>query len=174
VRIAILGNSGSGKSTLAKALSVGSGAMILDLDTVAWEPGLAAVARGSDVAEREVGAFCETHLNWIVEGCYAYLIDVALRYQQRLIFLNPGAEACVAHCRSRPWEPHKYASMEEQDARLQLLLPWVREYYSRDGDMSLQAHLECYHAYGGPKEERRQGADVEAASAHHDTGRLTR
>lgn len=39
MRIAILGNSGSGKSTVARWLAEHSGAALLDLDSVAWEPG---------------------------------------------------------------------------------------------------------------------------------------
>ncbi len=39
MRIAILGNSGSGKSTLARRLAAEAFAAVLDLDTVAWEPG---------------------------------------------------------------------------------------------------------------------------------------
>jgi len=36
VRIVVIGNSGSGKSTLAKRLGVPH----LDLDTLAWQPGV--------------------------------------------------------------------------------------------------------------------------------------
>lgn len=43
MRVAILGNSGSGKSTLARQLSERRDVAMLDLDTVAWEPGTAAV-----------------------------------------------------------------------------------------------------------------------------------
>ena len=39
MRIAILGNSGSGKSTLANWLAESADLAVLDLDTVAWEPG---------------------------------------------------------------------------------------------------------------------------------------
>ena len=55
MRIAILGNSGSGKSTVARSLAARSGAVLLDLDTVAWEPGQIAVARSPQVA-RDDGA----------------------------------------------------------------------------------------------------------------------
>ena len=32
------------------------------------------------------------------------------------------------HCRARPWEPGKYATKADQDAKLPLLLDWVRAY----------------------------------------------
>ncbi|MEQ1908164.1 MAG: shikimate kinase [Vicinamibacterales bacterium] len=155
MRIAIIGNSGSGKSTLARWLAVRTGAPLLDLDTVAWVPGQIAVPRSTDEAENEVRAFCSGHQNWVVEGCYANLVNAALAFSPRLLFLNPGEEQCIANCRARPWEPHKYDSKEEQDTRLPFLLSWVGEYYRRDGEMSLAGHVALFASYIGPKHELR-------------------
>ncbi|HVZ38019.1 MAG TPA: shikimate kinase [Candidatus Kapabacteria bacterium] len=165
MRIAILGNSGSGKSTLARWLAAHTGAALLDLDSVAWEPGQIAVPRPPDVASADVRAFCSGHERWVVEGCYAGLIGVALEYSPRLLFLNPGEAQCIANCRSRPWEEHKYVSREEQDARLGFLLRWVGEYYTRSGDMSLTGHRSCFAAYTGPKEELSAQPALEPPSA---------
>jgi adenylate kinase family enzyme len=151
-RIAILGNSGSGKTTLARLLAQSSTANILDLDTVAWEPGQIAVRRDPDAAAHSVRDFCAHRSNWIVEGCYASLIQVALEFLPRLIFLDPGRIQCEANCRARPWEPHKYSSREEQDARLEFLLDWVGDYYTREGEMSWQGHMKLYDSYEGPKQ----------------------
>jgi adenylate kinase family enzyme len=151
MKIAILGNSGSGKSTLAKLISSHHKAEMLDLDTVAFEPGKIAVARSSEAAEREVESFCRSHDHWVVEGCYANLINAALSFKPHLLFLNPGEAQCLAHCKARPWEPHKYASKEEQDKLLEFLLTWVKQYYTRDGEMSLKAHQACFQHYSGPK-----------------------
>jgi adenylate kinase family enzyme len=155
IRLAILGNSGSGKSTLARWLSERTDAALLDLDTVAWEPDRTAVARSDESASADVRAFCSVQGNWVIEGCYANLMRVALDFGPRLVFLNPGLEQCIANCRSRPWEPHKYASKQQQDERLSFLLTWVGEYYTRDGAMSLAAHVDTFRAYRGPKEELR-------------------
>jgi len=152
MRVAIVGNAGSGKSTLARRLAAGSGAPILDLDTVAWEPGQIAVARDAREAIADVRNFCDTKNEWIVEGCYASLIDAALQSRPRLLVLDPGLEQCIANCRSRPWEPHKYSSREEQDKHLGFLLEWVTEYYSRSGHMSFEAHEALYERYDGPKQ----------------------
>lgn len=152
MRAAILGNSGSGKSTLARRLAAESGAVLLDLDTVAWEPGKIAVARPPEAARADVAAFC-AGAAWVVEGCYADLIESALAFGAELIFLNPGEAECLRRCRERPWEPHKYASKNEQDARLEFLLSWVSEYYRRDGPMSLKAHRAIFDGYSGPKRE---------------------
>ena len=153
MRIAILGNSGSGKSTLAAWLSARSGAAQLALDSVAWVPGQIAVARSAEQALAEVQSFCCTNDQWVVEGCYTGLIERALLLKPLLLFLNPGVDRCIANCQARPWEPHKYQSKQEQDERLAYLLAWVREYYDRDGEMSLVAHRSCFDSYTGGKEE---------------------
>lgn len=152
MRVAIVGNSGSGKSTLAKALASARGLAALDLDTIAWEAGKVAVAREPAVAARDVRAFCEAHGAWVVEGCYSSLVEQALVYTPTLLFVDPGVDTCVAHCRARPWEPHKYASKQEQDVRLEFLLQWVRDYYVRDGELSIAAHTQLFDRYSGSKQ----------------------
>lgn len=153
MRVAILGNSGSGKSTLARWLSARTGAALLDLDTIAWEPGAEPVRRPEAAAGTDVRVFCSSHADWIVEGCYADLIDAALAFSPQLVFLNPGAEQCAANCRARPFEPHKFATEREQAEQLASLLVWVREYETRGGNLSLAGHRACFDAYRGPKLE---------------------
>ena len=151
MRVAVIGNSGSGKSTLARQLSEAHALTALDLDTVAWEPGTIGVPRRADAAAADVRAFCERRERWVVEGCYAGLVHDALAHSPILLFMDPGVDACLSNCRSRPWEPHKYASKDEQEGTLEFLLSWVREYYTRDGDLSLAAHQALFDAYRGPK-----------------------
>ena len=151
MRVAVIGNSGSGKSTLARQLAAAYALPMLDLDTVAWEPDKIAVARAPLAAALDVNAFCSASHRWVVEGCYAALVRAALPYASVLLFLEPGVDACLANCRNRPWEPHKYASKEVQDQHLDFLLSWVREYYSREGDASLTAHQALFDEYRGPK-----------------------
>jgi adenylate kinase family enzyme len=153
MRIAILGNSGSGKSTLAKRLAAAASVPVLDLDTIVWEPRLVAVARPWPRVIEDLETFCAAGDRWIIEGCYADVVGASLRWQPELIFLNPGEEACLRHCRARPWEPHKYESKEAQDTNLAFLLAWVSEYYRREGSMSLRAHRELFEAYAGTKLE---------------------
>lgn len=153
MRIAILGNSGSGKSTLAQRLAARSEMDALDLDGFAWEPGQIAVPRDPAAARSDVEAFCAAHEQWVIEGCYANLIQATLASAPLLLFLEPGVETCLAHCRQRPWEPHKYPSKAAQDEKLAFLLTWVRDYYSRDGDLSLGAHQSLFDAYPGPKQK---------------------
>ena len=104
-------------------------------------------------AEADVAAFCQKHSRWVVEGCYADLVEAVLELRPLLVFLNPGLESCTANCLSRPWESHKYPSKQEQDANLQFLLSWVAEYYTRDGPMSLAAHRSLFRDHPGRKVE---------------------
>jgi adenylate kinase family enzyme len=153
MRVAILGNSGSGKSVLARRLAAAASVPVLDLDTIFWEPNLIAVPRPDARALGDLEKFCTASDRWIIEGCYAHVIRASLRWEPELVFLNPGVEACLRHCRERPWEPHKYPSKAEQDAKLAFLLSWVSDYYSRDGSMSLRAHRELFDEYAGRKRE---------------------
>ena len=151
MRVAIVGNSGSGKSTLASEITAAHTVVSLDLDTVAWEPGTIAVPRSAEASARDVTAFCSSRDRWVVEGCYAGLVQETLEHSPILLFVDPGVDACLANCGRRPWEPHKYGSKAEQDEKLEFLLSWVREYYSRDGDLSLTRHESLFEQYRGPK-----------------------
>jgi adenylate kinase family enzyme len=165
MRVAVIGNSGSGKSTLARQLATAHSLPMLDLDTVAWEPGKIAVARDPLAAALDVNAFCSTGHRWIVEGCYAALARAALPYASLLLFLDPGVDVCLANCRDRPWEPHKYESKEVQDQHLELLLTWVREYYTREDDASLFAHQALFDEYRGPKHKLTARVEVDQLDA---------
>ncbi len=165
MHIAILGNSGSGKSTLSKWLAESASLAALDLDSIAWELDQPAVARPMAQAAADVARFCNTHPCWVVEGCYGNFIEVVLPFQPLLIFLNPGLENCLANCQNRPWEAHKYASKQEQDANLEFLLNWVAEYYTRNDSLSLAAHRAIFDNYQGRKVELRRAPQLNPPEA---------
>ena len=91
--------------------------------------------------------------HWVVEGCYADLLEATLCHCTRLLFLNPGIEVCIANARIRPWEPHKYPSKEAQDANLEMLIGWIRNYETRSDTFSLAAHRALFDSFGGNKIE---------------------
>lgn len=156
-RILIFGNSGSGKSTMARDLSRRHGITHLDLDQLAWsEP---AVRKPLPESAAEIAAFIRTHEEWVVEGCYADLLEHLLDAATEVRFLNPGPDVCVANCRARPWEPEKYPSKEAQDANLDFLLAWVRDYATRDDEYSLASHRALFERFRGPKKEYAEQAD---------------
>jgi hypothetical protein len=71
------------------------------------------------------------------------------------VFLNPGETACLADGRARPWEPKKYPTQAEQDAKLPFLLDWMRGYYSRVDDLSLSAHRRLFESFNRTRQEIR-------------------
>jgi SAM-dependent methyltransferase len=155
-RVIVFGNSGSGKSTLAAQLSRAEGLAHLDLDTLAWLPTDPPTRRPIEDSADEIVGFTAQHDAWVIEGCYTDLLAMVRRAATEMVFLNPGVEACVAHCRARPWEPHKYATRVAQDANLAMLIGWVRGYPSRSDTCSLVAHRALYDAFEGPKREVRE------------------
>ena len=148
-RILITGNSGSGKSTMAAQVAAEYGLPHLDLDTLAWES--PAVRRPLDDSVAAIRAFLDRNPQWVIEGCYADLIETSFPWRPELVLLHPGCEVCVQNCRDRPHEAHKYPTKEEQDRRLSFLLQWVSDYYERDGPMSLRGHLDLFERYDGAK-----------------------
>lgn len=153
-KILIFGNSGAGKSTLAANLAREHQLKHLDLDTLAWLPVNPPRRRDLQESRKEIEAFIATQSSWVIEGCYADLLEIVTPHCSEIIFLNPGTDTCVKNCKSRPWEPHKYASKEAQDANLEMLIEWVKNYETRNDEFSLTAHRRVYDNFKGKKSER--------------------
>lgn len=153
MRVLIFGNSGSGKSTRAHALAARAGIPHLDLDSIVWEPNQIAVQRPDAAIQQSLADFLAAHDTWVIEGCYGELVEASARHATELVFLNPGLDACLANNRQRPWEPHKYASSEAQDAMLANLQAWVTDYYHRSDQWSYAAHRRIFDAHQGHKVE---------------------
>lgn len=151
MRILVFGNSGSGKSRFAQRHAAKHGLRVLDLDAVVWAQ-VAVFRSGADII-RELSQFVEASSSWIVEGCYGRWMEHLLPHATEMVFMNPGEVVCLSNCLARTWEAHKYASKQEQDAALSFLLDWVRGYYSRSDDMSLQAHRRLFDSFDGQKRE---------------------
>jgi adenylate kinase family enzyme len=151
-RILIFGNSGAGKSTLAKAIAREAGLAHLDLDTLAWEPVMPPQRKSLAESARQIKDFTTANDNWVIEGCYADLLELLAEAADKIIFMNLPVELCQANARARPWEPHKYPSKEAQDANLSMLLDWIADYPRRDDVFSQHAHQRFYDNFKGEKE----------------------
>lgn len=151
MRVILLGNAGAGKSTLARKLLARQPAARLSLDEVAFAGGI--VRRPLEDSVADVRRFMAANEHWIIEGCYADIIEPILAECEELILLNPGVEACVAHCHARPWEPEKFASRAEQDENLANLIAWVRAYETRDDEYGLRRHRALFDGFAGRKQE---------------------
>jgi hypothetical protein len=138
---------------MALTLADRHGIPVLELDTVVWKPGKVAVLRPREDIDADVEKFLNSNEQWVVEGCYGELVELALPRCTELIFLNPGLEACTTNNRRRPWEPHKYESAEAQDAMLGNLIDWVAGYYTRSDQWSLAYHRQIFDSFNGTKSE---------------------
>ena len=151
-RFIIFGNSGSGKSTLAQSLCRRHGVAHLDLDTIAWLPGLPPTRAPLDQSRRHIVDFTTGNEGWVIEGCYADLLDLVTPLATEMVFLDLPVPLCQENARHRPWESHKYASKEEQDANLAMLLDWIAAYDTRADEFSRAAHERLFQAFPGRKE----------------------
>ncbi len=154
-KIVIFGNSASGKSSYARYLSQTKNLAHLDLDSVAWQPMVSTDAtpqrRLISESMRDIQSFLVSNSNWVIEGCYGDLVEAVSEYANQLIFLNLSSEQCIVNAKRRPWEPHKYASKEEQDANLEMLLNWISDYDQRSDTCSKQEHLRIFGAFSNDK-----------------------
>lgn len=153
-KVLIFGNSGSGKSTLAKQLSKNNHLAHLDLDTIAWQPVSAEkppTRRSIAASKKEIDKFVNDNKGWVIEGCYADLLELLISEVDEMIFLNLSVEACIKNAKNRPWEPHKYESKVAQDANLPMLIEWIAQYDSRVDNFSKLAHQRLFDAFKGKK-----------------------
>lgn len=154
-KILIFGNSASGKSTLASALSEQRGLAHLDLDSLAWEapesPDATPIRRDLLASIEDMNAFDSRHDQWVIEGCYADLLEAMCAYASDLIYLKLPIEQCVRNAQKRPWEPHKYVSKDAQDANLAMLIDWIRQYETREDTFSEAAHQALFDDFQGQK-----------------------
>ncbi|MCC5849725.1 MAG: shikimate kinase [Verrucomicrobia bacterium] len=151
MKIILLGNAGAGKSTLSKNIMDSAAAARLSLDEVAFQGSAERRPLADSIAD--VRSFIHSNESWIIEGCYADILEAVLHECDELIFLNPGVDACVAHCHARPWEPEKFKSRQQQDQNLENLIAWVRTYETRDDEYGLRKHRALYDSFAGKKRE---------------------
>lgn len=150
-RVVVFGNSGSGKSTLAHELCDREGLAHLDLDLIAWLPGVPPERKPLDESITEIDAFIHTHQGWVIEGGYADLLECVMPQCSEIIYLNLPVAACIENARARPWEPHKYESKAAQDANLEMLIDWISQYPDRSDTFSRSAHEALYTQFAGKK-----------------------
>lgn len=150
-RIVIFGNSGSGKTTLSRKLAKRTGFYHLDLDTLAWKNSDHPERRPVEESRKEIEKIIDKNDRWIIEGCYTDLLEILIPYATDAVFLDIPAEQCIRNAKSRPFEPHKYASQKEQDDNLEMLIGWISGYTSRKDVLSYDAHQKFFAGFQNRK-----------------------
>lgn len=150
-KILVIGNSSSGKSTLAKSKCLEYKLAHLDLDTIAWLPLDKPQRKPLSDSLNEILTFIQENEEWVIEGCYTDLIEGISNYSNELIYMNTSVEACVENAKNRPWEPHKYDSLDEQNNNLSMLIEWIKQYDKRKDEISKSAHIQFFNNYKGKK-----------------------
>ncbi|MDQ7048411.1 MAG: hypothetical protein Q9M92_02285 [Enterobacterales bacterium] len=97
--------------------------------------------------------FCTKNKRWVIEGCYADLLALLNDKANKMLFINSSVQDCIDNCNSRPWEPHKYKSKQAQDANLELLINWIKDYEIRDDEFSKRSHQKLFNAFQGTKHQ---------------------
>ena len=115
----------------------------------AWLP--PPVRRPIEKSRASIDRFMESNENWVIEGCYADLLEFTLKEATKVVYLCLPIEHCVKNAKSRPWEPHKYESKKAQDANLDMLIGWIRQYETRSDTFSKAAHEQLFNQFSGPK-----------------------
>lgn len=155
-KIIIFGNSGAGKSTLAKKIVAQSNCAHLDLDTIAWQNTSPPVRVSLNESKKHIEHFLAVNRRWVIEGCYADLLNFVASEANKAVFLHLSVEDCIKNAKSRPWEPHKYKTAQDQQANLNMLINWIEQYPHRNDTFSEQAHLNLFHSFEGEKDIIRQ------------------
>lgn len=123
----------------------------MDLDTLAWQASTPPERKPLDDSQSEIEKFVDSNEAWVIEGCYADLLHMAVSKSNEMIFMNLSIETCLANARNRAWEPHKYESKQTQDANLEMLLKWIAQYSQRTDTFSESSHSALFSEYPGKK-----------------------
>jgi adenylate kinase family enzyme len=159
LNIVIIGNSSSGKSSLALQLAQEFNLSHLDLDTLAWEAQETPMRRCLSASIEDINNFIHLNNNWVIEGCYGDLITEIIPFISLLIFLNPDVNTCLNNAKNRAWESHKYENLEAQNANLQFLKVWIKDYFDRTDELSFLYHQQLFRSFSGKKIEYNQNWD---------------
>jgi adenylate kinase family enzyme len=147
----ITGNSGSGKTSLARRIQRQLGIAHLDLDTLAWLPDTPPRRRQLADSEKAIKNFIQLYEYWVIEGCYADLLELLVHEADEIVYLKVSESSCVANARRRPFEPEKYSCEAAQNANLEMLVQWINAYATRTDTCSLDAHEKLVESFPGIK-----------------------
>jgi hypothetical protein len=162
-RTVIIGNSGAGKSTLAAYMAAVSGARHVALDDIYWINQAGLQKRVEPVAKQMTAEVAATP-QWVIEGVFGWLAEVALPRATALIWLDLPWADCKRGLEARG--PAYSPSPQEYEA----LVQWAAQYGTRQTASSEAGHRKIFDAFSGVKVALRSRADVEAFTARLTAG----
>jgi adenylate kinase family enzyme len=146
----IIGNSGSGKTWLATQLAVHSGASVVHLDEIFWQPAGFNEKR-SPAALEQLIADSKQHPSWIVEGVFGELAERYVDEADLLLWLDLNWPTCRERLLARGSESKQHMGREQSEHGLRALFEWASHYYDRNDLRSLAGHRELFKRFHGPR-----------------------
>jgi adenylate kinase family enzyme len=160
-RVVIIGNSGSGKTTLARQLECRVGGRRTDLDHIHWLDQVGTKRDEEDARSRVIALAAEE--NWIIEGVFGWLAEVALPRASMLIWLDMSPQVCRNSIATRgPWRD----ATAEQHAGL---LAWAAAYWHRTTSSSFAGHQALFANFPRAKIRLSDRAEVDDLVAEQAT-----
>lgn len=151
MKILIIGNSGSGKTTFAKKLSSDLDLPCFEVDSFVWKP----IGYNEKRSEKEIDDSINEILkrdSWIVEGVFGKIAEYFINDANKLIFLNPDIETCLARLSVRGPTYDKYETRAEAESGFAELVSWAGEYKTRETKSSYMFHKKMFDVFEGDKE----------------------
>jgi adenylate kinase family enzyme len=141
-RWVIIGNSGSGKSNLAMRIGAHLNIPVHDLDLIHWHTdGCKRAEAESKVLVAEIAAAND----WVIEGVYGWLAEVALARATALVWLDLPWHKCREGLYARG--PRRGQPLSDQDP----LLMWAENYWTRTTSSSFKGHERLFDGFANPK-----------------------
>ncbi len=153
LRLVVIGNSGSGKSTVANKIGASHKLPTLDLDEAFWRTDSDQRAQGEAVSI--VAEFSLSH-DWIVEGVYEFLLEIALARATQLLWLDLSWDECRKGLLQRGW----HYGMDPGDPSS--LQAWADAHQER-----LQKQAQLYEGFQGRKSRLKTRKEVSAVVDGH-------
>jgi adenylate kinase family enzyme len=141
-RLVVIGNSGSGKSMLSERVGASLDVPVCDLDHIHWIH--AGRKRDEDEAKKLVAGVAAAP-NWIIEGVFGWLAEVALLRATNLIWLDLNWAVCREGLLTRGMR--RGMTTDDQEA----LIVWAEAYWTRTTPSSFGGHEQLFRTFSGEK-----------------------
>ncbi len=144
-KLIIIGNSGSGKTFLAREIASILNLSVTHLDRLFWESESCSQKRPKDIIHQEIVMITEGS-EWILEGVFGDLANIAASKADVLIFLNKDWNECKQALMHRGLQ-------EATEENFKELMKWAELYWDRKTMSSFDGHKKMFNQFRGVKLE---------------------